>query len=697
MSGICTPKRYSVKCPKLRVLSLVVAAQVTSWLPAQSPVTSRRPIDIRRPMLDEAKPARMRMAATPLDESITGVSSPGGDKFVAATGVAVDHDGHLRLSDELMMESEVFPAIATSWARDQSTIPSNIPPAVSRGPYDCRLDPYRFRADQLSAAVRQDSGGTETIGAVRFSMWWDEPLATPLGLAKESIPVDIANLTEVALQSSPYVQGILTEPQIRRSELVIADADFDALTFVEAKFADTNDPVGDALTTGDNSDRFRDHTFKSSAGFRKKTRRGASLEMVQRGGYQDNNSTFLIPNPQGTTRLEVNFTQPLMKDGGRAVNNTRVMLARIDIKLADSEVRSDLEDHLVEVTRAYWELYQSRAEWLQRNKLLDGAVRLHDILVARDGVDSSQRQILRARVAVKSRRSDLIRAETRIRNAQAQLRLLTGSMQLIQTSRWEYTPQDRPLAFPVSLSVRDATITALDHRPDVAQSLRTVQSVAVRVGAAKNQVLPRLDMILSSYVAGLADKTDTFQAWSNQFSEGRPSYAAGLLFEMPIGNRAAKARLNKNRWEFARAMHEFEQTTEVVFADVEIAVRETQTAFDEMAAKKQAIDAADAEVSYLQQRWELLPDPNESAVLLIEDLLDAQERLADEERAFVTAQVAYALSWVQLRKAMGVLLRFERPSHSPLKPQRLPADVDVSVDSTVPEFLPEPIGERETP
>jgi hypothetical protein len=52
--------------------------------------------------------------------------------------------------------------------------------------------------------------------------------------------------------------------------------------------------------------------------------------------------------------------------------------------------------------------------------------------------------------------------------------------------------------------------------------------------------------------------------------------------------------------------------------------------------------------------------------LLIEDLLDAQERLADEEREFVRAQVDYAISWVQLRKSMGVLLRMENPSHSPL-------------------------------
>jgi outer membrane protein TolC len=183
-------------------------------------------------------------------------------------------------------------------------------------------------------------------------------------------------------------------------------------------------------------------------------------------------------------------------------------------------------------------------------------------------------------------------------------------------------------------------------------------------------------------VAGLEDKTDVFGAWANQFSEGSPSYAAGLRFDIPLGNRASQARLTRSRWELSRSLLEFQQTTEIAFTEVEVAVREVQSTFDETVAKKQAIDAAGREVDYLRQRWELLPDPNESAVLLIENLLDAQERLADEERAFVTAQVAYAMSWVQLRKSMGMLLRLEDPDYRALVAS-LPAEgVSTNPDSS---------------
>jgi outer membrane protein TolC len=538
---------------------------------------------------------------------------------------------------------------------------------MAHGPFASQLDVYRARASILPDAAESDGNHDNAMQKISFGMWWQRETSEPLGLSAEALPVDIAGLTHTALVSSPLVQSILTEPRIRRSDVVMADADFDPLAFIEAKFGDSNEPVGNTLTIGPSGDdRFRDKTYATALGLSKKSRYGGTLELIQRGGHQSNNSTFLLPNPQGTSRLELNFTQPMLKDHGHAVNNTRVLLAKIDVQLAIADVRGALEEHLTSVTRAYWELFQARAEWLQRNRLLEEATKLHEVLQARSEVDSQKRQILRAHVAVTSRRSDLVRAETRIRNSQAELRLLTGDPALIQASRWELLPQDEPMAVPAAVSMRQATLTALDNRPDVAKSIRAIQAVSARVGAAKNQVLPRLDLILSTYVAGLDGNRDVFGALEKQFTEGRPSYAAGIQFEVPLGNRASRARLERNRWELTKVLYEFQQVTETVFAEVEVAVRETRTAFEEMATKKQAIDASNSEVSYLEQRWRLLPDPNESAVLLIEDLFDAQERRADQERKFVQAQVGYAMSWVHLRRSMGVLLRMEKSGPMPL-------------------------------
>ncbi|WP_231741691.1 TolC family protein [Stieleria varia] len=558
-----------------------------------------------------------------------------------------------------------------------STMLPNVPVPIPHGPYDGYLDSYRSRAFELpndapnqidwgqiiGSQQSDDVSGLSTIDAVIESlplqMWWDERMQNQIGLSDQTYPVDVGTLAQIALLSSPRVQSLLATPHIRQSDVVVADAEFDPTLFLEGKYSDANDPVGSTLTTGDGSTRFRDETLTSALGVRSKNRAGGELDLSQRGGFQENNSLFLTPNPQGTTRLELNYTHPLMRDGGQAVNRTRIVLAQLDWKVSRTETRQELENHLLAVTEAYWNLYEARVHWLQQQKLIASASRLYEILWARRDVDSHQRQILRAQSALTSRKSELARAATRIKNAQAQIRMLTGSAELLNVSSWEWTPIDRPLAIPVAANVRQSVIEALENRADVTQAIRKIQAVSTKVGAAKNQVLPRLDLILGAYVAGLDSDRNTFGAFGNQFSEGRPGYSMGMLYELPAGRRASLARLNRTRWEMTQAIADFQQTTETVFTEVEIAVRETETLYNEMVAKKLAIDAAESEVSFLTQRWEQLPNPNESAIVLIESLLTAQERLADEESAMIEAQIDYAMAWVRLRKVSGILLRVD--------------------------------------
>lgn len=236
--------------------------------------------------------------------------------------------------------------------------------------------------------------------------------------------------------------------------------------------------------------------------------------------------------------------------------------------------------------------------------------------------------------------------------------MLVGSPQMFANARSEWTTVERPLAVPVPVNARQAVIEALEFRSDISGAIQEIHEVSVRVGAAKNQVLPQLDLLLGTYVAGLESGRDPWGAFENQFSDGGPGFSVGLAYEAPIGNRAAKSRLNRNRWELFQVIQQFRQTAETAIMEVEIASRETQTAYHDLLEKRLAIDATESEVAYLTERHRELPARDDSAILLIDNLLDAQERLARQESAFVDAQVAYALSWVELRRATGTLLRF---------------------------------------
>ena len=73
---------------------------------------------------------------------------------------------------------------------------------------------------------------------------------------------------------------------------------------------------------------------------------------------------------------------------------------------------------------------------------------------------------------------------------------------------------------------------------------------------------------------------------------------------------------------------------ESMLTEVEIAVRDTETAFLEMVANYHALSASQAEVECFEQRWRLLAGDGSVASVLLEQLLEGQERLAAAEFAF---------------------------------------------------------------
>lgn len=519
------------------------------------------------------------------------------------------------------------------------------------------LGPYLQRVATMPESTEPVHLSAVNSMPTNFVAWWDPLVRQPAGLSGQALPVGVDVLVQNALVHSPHVKAIETEPQIRQTQLVEEYAEFDWRSFLESKYVDTNDPVGNTLTTGNNDNRFKDQTWYASGGIRRRNEFGGEVEAKQRLGHQQNNSRFLVPQPQGTARFELNYTQPLLNGRGRPYNESRIVLAHIDTGMAHDQVVEELQEHLLKVTQAYWDLYRARSEYFQRQRLLNEAEQILANLTGRQTVDALERQVLRAQATVANRRSEIARAVTSIRNAESQLRLLVNDPMLRQSAALEFVPGDCPLAEGITVSVRDGLSTALRNRPDISQAIRTLSATSVRMGVAKHELLPQLDLLMSTYVAGLEGDSRVFSAYGNQFADGRPGFAVGLQFEFPAGNRAARARVERRKWEMTKAANEFRATVEQSLTETEIAIREVHTTYREMQGKFEAMTATDRETLFLVDRWKTLPDLDDSATLLLEDLLDSQARRAEEESAFVQAQVNYAVALVRMRKVTGTLLR----------------------------------------
>lgn len=503
---------------------------------------------------------------------------------------------------------------------------------------------------------------------VGYDPWWNQLVLSDRRPRGQFVAVNVDQLVLAALQHSPHVHAIETSEPIAQTMIPEAEAEFDWEAFVDTRWNQLSEPVGNFLVTG-GSPRFRDKMVTGTAGMRRRLTNGAELEVSQRLGYQDNNSRFFVPTQQATSQFLLSYTQPLLNGAGETYNLSRIVLAELETDAATNDVSAQLQDHLLDVSKAYWELYRARALVAQKRRLLDQAELIHRRLSGRQNYDVLKSQLARARAAVAARNSELIRAELSVRNAETTLRVLVNDPLLLESDQQEFVPHDFPTAQYFPIGKRQSLLTALNYRPEVLRGLKQVQAASVRLGVAKKEILPTLDLVLETYVQGLQGQSDLPQSYVDQFKLGEPSYTVGLMFEVPLGQRAAKARRQRSMLELQKALHSFRATMEVVGGEVESAVRAAESAYREMQSRYQAMEAAESEVQYLYERWISLPGQNGSTGWLLQDLLDSQERRAAEESAFVGSQVDYMNALSDIKRATGTLLT--------IGPQ--PAAVDGSV------------------
>lgn len=514
--------------------------------------------------------------------------------------------------------------------------------------------------------------------------WWDAIVRQSSGVSRNSMPVDVSQLLRDAMLYSPQVTAIKAEPEVQYRVITQEAAEFDWTVFLDATYDDLNDPVGNELTTGNGDDRLITRKVRSNAGIRKRNLHGGELALSQRLGHENQNSRFFVPNNQASTRLELTYRQPLLDGAGRSYNESEIILARIRANSSEDEVVEALQDHLIEVTKAYWTLYRARAEFFQRRKLLTSAQTVLTRLQGRSQVDTIPRQVLRATAAVARAKTRIQRTIARVRDAEAQLRLLVNSPGMLNGGPTELTPIETPRMFTESADLQSVLQTALVNRPDISEAIRKMRASSVRLGVSKKELLPRLDFLVETYVADLSGNSNLRRALRGQFYDNRPGYTVGLEFEYPLENRAARAKLEQRQWELKRSINVFRATVEKSLTDVEIANREVATAYSEMLSRFQSMRAAENETAYLQDRFDVLPASEDSAILLLEDLLDSYERVADEESSFVQALVDHAVALIILKKELGILLqsRHSRPQVEPLQQQWLEGRIMSAVDSS---------------
>ncbi len=487
--------------------------------------------------------------------------------------------------------------------------------------------------------------------------WWQERCTNAI-LTNEpikAVPVDLEQLIWQSMQYSAKVQSILIAPKIQRTDIQIARGEFDRRRFSQTNYHSTSDPVGNVLTTG-GPNRLNEQFWENSIGIRDLNSRGGKTELSQMIIGRDSNSLFFKPNNQADSKLSLNYTQPLMRGSGVFYNTSSIQLAVIKTDQEIATANRELQNHAMDVVTAYWEMVLHRYLMEQARRGQERLKQIKAQLLNREGRDLISTQVSRANAAIANQQSQILTGKNNILVQQQTLRRLVNSPDLDQQNCDEIIPLTMPTTDLPSFPLEEELISALNHRGDIIAIQQTIKSAQVQRKLALNELRPQLDLVTSSYVRGLRGDNEFARSFGNQFDTGRPSFATGLTYQNPVRNRSAKANLTSRELEIAKLQNDYADELNKVRAEIITAILSAQTSYETTLAAIEGTFASRDEVDGHKVRFEDFYTDNPSPSNILNDLLDAENRLIAAENSWATKQIQHMMALFRIKYESGTLM-----------------------------------------
>ncbi|WP_197452458.1 TolC family protein [Rosistilla carotiformis] len=524
--------------------------------------------------------------------------------------------------------------------------------------------PITARTSQMLAAWASDA--VEVSGSLEPSTlpadvgpieWWIPGTARPLRSAPAALPIDLMTLFEWTVQHSARVQAVAQAPWISGTQIEQARGVFDPRIYSDSDYNSSSDPVENILTTG-GPPRLEDQLLGTEVGVRGQTSSGGSYGIGQGLGHKNSNSTFFLPNNQGSAGLFANWSQPLLQGRSIDANRSLILTAQFDTAAAQAKYTDAILTQLFDVANGYWSLYVERANLLLRQRHLERAQRIAVQLEHRQSLDAVRSQVLRAQAAVANRRAELSLAEANIKNEESRLRALVNAPAFSDQGHAELLPVQPAVISPIDFDIESEVALAINRRPEILELHELVNATQVRLNLAQDQTRPQLNLVLQGQLAGRQGASDIVGAWSNQFTEGRPGVGGGLQYQLPYRNRTAHGQVRQRQYELTQLTMLIREKSANIRAEVEIAVRNLRASHAAAISRRESLAAVHAELAYLEDRWQLLGNDPRLGQLQLDDLLNGQDRLLREEQALLQSITQYNRSLIEVQRATGALVYF---------------------------------------
>jgi outer membrane protein TolC len=489
--------------------------------------------------------------------------------------------------------------------------------------------------------------------------------ANPLPTTAESVgPVvrmSLRDLVQLAAVNSLQVRVSNYQPAIDEARVIEAEARFDPSFFTNVNFATQTllSPTPQATSISPTS-RTDFQTTTVQTGFKQTLDNGAQVQLQYQG-------TQTFRRIGGETQpwesgiyesgLSLQITQPLLQNFGTEVNRARVVVARNTQRVSLLDARLQLEKTLSEIEELYWQLVDAERELAIQQDLYNETVKTADILQRRAGQDVTRVQLSQNNAALRQREVLLVTAQNEIKRLSHEIKRRVNDPSMPVASAVVILPDDHPVEAPIKFDLAEQIQAALSNRAELAQQQIRIDSATVVYKAAQNNVLPQLNLVGSVGIKGAAANSFGHAVGNELYDNEAQEYAIGLQLEVPLGNREARAILQRTGLQRLQAIYQYKDLIEQVTQETKEAFDQVYSSWERLGKARQSLYAAQDALDALQQEQDvgnvpLTPD-------FINRKLNAQEVLAQARRDDARAASDYNIAIAALERAKGTLLKYD--------------------------------------
>ncbi len=439
--------------------------------------------------------------------------------------------------------------------------------------------------------------------------------ATPPANAEDrELELTLANAIQLAVQHNLDIEQERFGPQIARTDVETARAEFDPVVGAEASVSQTKSLPTTEFRQAD--DTFRPQTPFSKNGeltpfLRHKIRTGGSYELRFVNTRQNISPTSsgvvsrTIADPRYESGLELSFTQPLLRDFGIAVNKAPIRRAEKSEAIAHQRVIQVILNVVFQVQEGYWDMVfriQDLDAKRESQKLAEDFLAENKIRVELGTL--APIELVQAETQVKLREEEVIVAEAAVREAEDVLKEVINIPDMLGSWNIRLRPTDKPTFELISAPVvEDKLREALVQRPDIIESQLSIESREIAREEALNQRLPRLDLEARGNLNSFGK--DLGQGLSDLSEINGYQWVFGLQFEYPLGNRAAKNNVTRRKLELRQALVGQRRLKLTIVREVRQAIRGIETASKRVEVTRAASKLAQTQLEAEQEKFRL--------------------------------------------------------------------------------------------